>query len=105
MNSLKVFTLALFSLALFSCEKTDMPSTSALVLDYGDVLTDGCGFLILLGEGTDAELVRPMNLPANFQKDSVELLVDFVDVEEQFTCGLMGISYNQVRLMVITEKP
>lgn len=82
-----------------------MPTTSALVLDYGDVGSDGCGFLILLGEGTDAELVRPTNLPANFQKDSVELWVDFVAVEGQFTCGLLATSYNQVDLQLITEKP
>lgn len=105
MNSLKVFALAFCSLALFSCDKDPMPSTSALVLDYGDVAADGCGFLVLLGEGADAELVRPTNLPETFQKDSVELWVDFVDVEEQFTCGLQAISYNQVELQLITEKP
>lgn len=105
MNGLKIFVLALCSVAFFSCDNNPMPSTSALVLDYGSVALDGCGYLILLGDGTDAELVHPTNLPVNFQKDSVKLLVDFVAVDSQFTCGLQAISYNQVELQLITEKP
>lgn len=82
-----------------------MPSTSALVLDYGSVSLDGCGYLILLGDGADAELVRPTNLPDIFQKDSAELWVDFIAVDSQYTCGLQAVSYNQVELQLITEKP
>lgn len=81
-----------------------MPTTCALVLDHGHIAADGCGFLLQIGEGADAELVHPTNLPTEFQEDGVELWVDFVAVEEQFSCGLLPAFYNQVELQLITEK-
>ena len=103
MNTLRRITfafLAILAFATFSCEKAEIVE-EALVLDFGDVAVDGCGWLLELEDG---DLVHATNgIPENLQQDSLKVLIDYEDAEGQFQCGLAGTTYNQIELTSIGE--
>lgn len=92
--------LAVFAFATFSCEKVEIVE-EAIVLDFGDVAADGCGWLLELEDG---ELVHATNgIPENLQQDSLKVLIDYEAADGQFQCGLASTTYNQIELTSIGE--
>ncbi len=94
--------LSLVFLAI-SCEKKDELNqyhTNGLVLYYGDPAVDGCGWMIKI----DTVVYAPINLDANFQKDSLKVVVDYQTLKSTWNCGWRSFGYQQIKIGYIKQQ-
>lgn len=80
-----VFCMALL-IGLYGCkDDSGGPATltKALVVYTGEPEVDGCGYMLRI----DGEEYKPLNLPAHYQQDSLELAVAYEQDPSGFLCG------------------
>src|SRR5690606_408015 len=65
-----------------ACNK-DRNYTHAMILDSGDVTTEGCGYLLLLENGEEK---KPVSLPSAFQHNGIQVLVKYNETGIRDTC-------------------
>jgi hypothetical protein len=91
---LSVIALGLITLIVFSCNKrsttavkpnTNIKGVNATVINTGDVAADGCGYLVQIDSAT---FYHPDNLPAAFQKDKLNVTVNYDLSDATFQCGM-----------------
>jgi len=104
-NFLKSVTaLALLFLVMWatSCKKGSSPqnhnpivnkstlNSNATIHYTGPVAADGCSWLISLD--ADSTEYSPINLPENFKKDSLKVIVSYKHLNTRFHCGMLANS-------------
>jgi hypothetical protein len=63
-------------------KKSDNLVADALIVDGGDPVTFGCGWLIKIGN----ELKYDNDLPVNFRQDSLPVKLSYKELGTQYTC-------------------
>ena len=77
--------------------------TDAKILDYGPVPADGCGWLIQFEvDGTLTEH-HAENLPSSFEVHELEVKITYTPTLDNFTCGLMPVTYPKIELISIEQ--
>ncbi|MEO1049246.1 MAG: Kazal-type serine protease inhibitor family protein [Bacteroidota bacterium] len=71
-----------------------------LVKDLGAVPADGCGFVI---EVNDVDL-KPLELAAEFQEDSLEVNIDYRLMSTAFTCGVSSKAFFEITVEEISKR-
>ncbi len=66
----------------------------------GAVAADGCGFVIQTGGYT----FHPLNLPSEYEQDSLKVWVDLRFSEERFFCGIIPESLVSVEVKQIRAR-
>lgn len=82
----------LFAIIALSCHKgsaiavkSTKTGTKATIFDTGEIAADGCGYLIQ----TDSVIFyHADNLPREFQKDKLNVMVNYEFSDATFQCGL-----------------
>jgi hypothetical protein len=98
--------LLIFSvLMMAACNKDNLTVSPemvrATVLDAGVNIPDGCGWQIRLAD--NSKIYHPQNLPDSFQKDNLEVLVDFVEARDSFYCGIASTAYPVMQINKIIQ--
>lgn len=65
--------MAVLAVLTGSCNK-DKGYVKAMIMDTGDITTDGCGYLLRLEDGREE---KPEYLPSNFQHNGLKVLVKY----------------------------
>lgn len=92
-----------FGIVSVSCDKkseSDFQLMNGLVHNYGDPAVDGCGWMIEV----DKVLFSPINLDANFQKDSLKVILDYEVLKSKWACGWRSQGYPQIKIINIKQK-
>lgn len=100
---LTIFLVLSLGFLAISCEKKDelnQQHTNGLVLYYGDPAVDGCGWMIKI----DTVVYAPVNLDANFQKDSLKVVVDYQTLKSTWNCGWRSSGYQQIKIGNIKQQ-
>jgi len=70
------------------CKKSALPpgevSVNAIVVNYGNVDGDGCGWMIKTATDT---LFHPTNLSAQYEIDSLKVHINYHKLSAKFLCG------------------
>lgn len=93
----------LFSLMGAGCEKsneTNILTGNGLILYYGDPAVDGCGWVIEVKDTT----YYPTNLDPKFQKDNLEVTVNYRILSSTWNCGWRDPGYQEIELSKINLK-
>ncbi len=78
-------------------EKLDMKNSEGLVLYYGDPSVDGCGWMIKI----DTTVYSPINLDSIFQKDSLEIILNYDTLISTWNCGWRDPGYQEIEIKEI----
>jgi hypothetical protein len=81
-----IYLLLLTTIAT-GCKKENSiksKSTEALIMDTGLIAADGCGWLIKV----DSNIYHPDSLPSGFQKNNLNVVIDYNLLSTKFQCGL-----------------
>lgn len=88
-----------------ACGKADYPFESlhsnGTIKDAGPVVTDGCGWLIVL---KDSVYYHPDNLPDNFKQDDLHVEVNYTNVVDTFHCGIANSKIPVINIVSIKQK-
>jgi len=82
------------------CDKkneSEFQIQNGLVLNYGEPALDGCGWVIQINKVD----YSPVNLDANFQKDSLKVAVEYQILKSTFNCGWRDHGYQQIKIVSI----
>jgi hypothetical protein len=102
---LKLFTACLLlipiciSLIWGGCqaEESNTKYVKGLVMYYGSPSVDGCGWMIEI----DTIVYSPINLESTFQKDSLEIILDYDTLTSRWNCGWIKPGYQEIELKEI----
>ncbi len=96
MKNIKTLVLGAILLVLFiilgiSCKKENNSHTktktpgvgNAMIINTGDIAADGCGWLVKI----DSKYYHADNLPEQFQKDSLNVNIDYSSSTSKFQCS------------------
>jgi hypothetical protein len=72
---------------------------SGLVKNYGNPAVDGCGWVVEI----DKIDYSPENLPAEFQKDSLDVHLKFQLLDEIANCGFSKNAYDKIKIRLIAK--
>lgn len=92
-----LFGAAFLMLAAAGC-KQDRNLTKATIMDTGDIASEGCGYILVLEDGTSK--LRPRNLPSNFQHDGLKVKVKY-DSDDRLNTERCRINNDYFSLQVI----
>ncbi len=67
----------------------------AIILYSGAPETDGCGWLIQVGD----IVYHPENLAGDFKVESLSVWIRYHKTKEKFRCGRGGVSYETIRIL------
>ncbi len=100
--------LIAFVLLIFvsiSCKKSDRltaENVPATINFTGAIAADGCGFLIKIdGSGTS---YHADNLPVDFQKDKLQVIVSYQLLNTKYSCGLISNNISVIKIDAIRIK-
>jgi hypothetical protein len=80
---LPFIVIVLLCTGFYACKKkSDNLVADALIVDGGDPVTFGCGWLIKIGN----ELKYDNDLPVNFRQDSLPVKLSYKELGTQYTC-------------------
>lgn len=99
MKLFRIILLSLFTLAFFGCEKP-VDAEKATVMYWGPAQSDGCGYMIELSDGS---VVHPVNLPIRFQRDELEIAIEYTVEEAVYSCGWLTVMYDAITLESIQK--
>lgn len=99
MRKFRILTLlatvsGLVGIILFSCNKgntivvkpnTTIQGTKATIIYTGDIAADGCDYLVQIDSAT---FYHADNLPSKFQKNNLNVTVNYTPTEATFQCGM-----------------
>lgn len=74
-----------------SCKKTDEVTAKdipATIIYSGDIAADGCGFLVKID--TSGTNYHADNLPKAYQKDNLQVIINYHDLTTKFHCGMIA---------------
>ncbi|MGI4751971.1 MAG: hypothetical protein ACRYFB_15160 [Janthinobacterium lividum] len=74
---------------------------SAMVLNAGNLASDGCGWLLKLDQ--DNTVFSPLNLPELLQTDSLQVTISYNLLNTKFNCS-SGSSFTQIKINSIRKK-
>jgi hypothetical protein len=99
-----IFLCGIIVISSFNCSKTNLKSSeqkdvSGMVLFQGDPAVDGCGWLIKI----DTMMYSPINLSANFQKDSLKVILGYERLNSTWNCGWRIPGYYQIKIINIQK--
>lgn len=96
--TMRYVTPVLFLLAIttFSCNK-DKDFKSAVVIDTGDISTNGCGYLLKMDDNSQQ---RPINLPSAFQHDGLKVKVKYHSKDSVIFCNAVDTTYTLPTVVV-----
>ena len=77
--------------------ESEFHKQNGLVLYYGSPAVDGCGWMIRINKVD----YSPVNLDANFQKDGLNVVVDYQILTSTFSCGDGVGRYQQIKIVSI----
>jgi hypothetical protein len=89
-----IMVLGSVAIIALSCNKgsttavkpnTNVKGIKATVINTGDVAADGCGYLVQIDSAT---FYHPDNLPTAFQKDKLNVTVNYDLSDAKFQCGM-----------------
>ncbi|WP_069661292.1 hypothetical protein [Arcticibacter eurypsychrophilus] len=102
---MKAITLILAAFFLMSngCKKgnSDVIKTEAIVKDLGSPATDGCGWVITVGDVT----YKPIILDDKYQNDLQAVIIEYELTGEKYSCPFSsGPNYDKIRIKTIKAK-
>ena len=82
-----------------ACSKDEQSDSKSkrdcgFVRDYGDLKTDGCGWLIEMASG----IYRPINLSNDYKISGRKLCFTYLSTDKGFLCGLQGDYYEEISI-------
>jgi hypothetical protein len=79
-----IFSLLLITfLASNSCRKEN--STIATIIDEGSIASDGCGWMVKIGDST----YHPDNLPEQYQVNNLSVSIKYRLYHSNWSCGML----------------
>jgi hypothetical protein len=97
-----LFAFVLLIICSTSCKKADQSTQTninATIMDTGFVLSDGCGWLIKIdASGTS---YHADNLPINYQKDKLPVIISYHLLNTKFSCGLLSNNISVIKIDAI----
>lgn len=99
MNFSRIILLSFLIAAVWGCEKP-LNLEKATVLNWGPEEADGCGFMVELSDGS---VVHPVNLPLEFQQDSLSIGIEYKLQEAVHSCGMLTVMYDAITLESIQK--
>jgi len=99
---MKHLTYILFFVLIGATTQSCIPDENFLpgtIIDSGDPALDGCGWLLEVGTFT----YKPTELDAAFQKDGLQVNVEFTETNTSISCGLVGTEYDEITIQEIQE--
>jgi hypothetical protein len=98
-----VLLLCFILLTAINChsDNNDDNLVQGLVIDLGDPSVDGCGWGIKI----DIKVFKPLELPVEFQNDSLPVRLQYTLLEDSINCGLLLQQvYPQIKIIKIQKK-
>ena len=98
-----VFCIITAGIIMVSCGKrneSDIQPENGIVLNYGDPSVDGCGWMLVINK----VVYSPVNLNASFQKDSLNVVVEYQPLNSTFKCGWGTTGYQQIKITNIKRR-
>jgi len=85
-----------------SCRECDAESgfVSATIIDGGPIETDGCGWVIRLG---DEKFYHPDELADEFRQNNLSVKICYELSKEEFRCGIAALTMPVLRIIAIKK--
>lgn len=80
-----LFGATILMLVAAGC-KQDKNLTKATISDTGDIASEGCGYILILEDGTTK--LRPRNLPSNYQHNGLKVKVKYDESGDGERCRI-----------------
>ena len=97
------FVLLIF--ATTSCKKSDRltaENVPATITFTGGIATDGCGFLIKIDDSSAS--YHADNLPVDFQKDKLPVIVSYQLLNTKYSCGLLSDNISVIKIDAVKQR-
>lgn len=102
MRSKSFCLIALFALFLGSCKKDDDGFVNAVVVDSGDMSSQGCGYLLQLSNG---DVLKPYELKSAYRHNGLEVQIKYHLSDIFETCGVgQSAEYNLIIIDDVKNK-
>ncbi|MGI4803892.1 MAG: hypothetical protein ACRYFL_03910 [Janthinobacterium lividum] len=88
---------------MISCQKEEQTvykETDAMLLNAGNIASDGCGWLVKINNDT---VFSPLNLPELLKTDSLQVTISYNLLNTKFNC-ITGNSFTQIKINSIRKK-
>ncbi len=93
---------------LFSCSKdrscqecdTESGFVNATIIDGGPFETDGCGWLIRLG---DEKFYHPDELSGEFRQNNLSVKICYESSKDEFRCGIAALTMPVLHIIAIKK--
>ncbi len=100
-KELIILLILFYSLA--GCKKENLiKNINATIIDAGNTAADGCGWLIKID--ASATSYHADNLPVDFQKDKLPVIVSYHLLNTKFSCGLLSNNISVINIDAIKKK-
>ena len=107
-TTMKKSLVICLAVLLFSCSKdtscqecdTESGFVSATIIDNGPIETDGCGWVIKLG---DEKFYHPDELAAEFRQNNLSVKICYESSKEEFRCGIAALTMPVLRIIAIKK--
>jgi hypothetical protein len=85
-----------------SCQKCEAESgfVSATIIDSGPIETDGCGWVVRLG---DEKFYHPDELADEFRQNNLSVKICYESAKEEFRCGIAALTMPVLRIIAIKK--